>query len=215
MKKATLISFLFTGFIGISQSIVWNNPIAAVTPGQTITLDVSYDSGSEDFFYVGVLLREVDASFNIVKDYNQIFPINESGGQQPNSQSNVTFNYTVDDTAPNSSALPTGNQYLMIVFMSYNNDGGFVNDNMPVTVDSTLSIGDFDTKENFTAFYPNPVKDIIHFNDNVVSKEYRIIDITGRIIKSINAQKTINVEELTTGSYFIETEKGIGKFFKI
>lgn len=35
---------------------------------------------SEDFFYVSIILREVDIFFNIENDYNQIFPVDENTG---------------------------------------------------------------------------------------------------------------------------------------
>ncbi|MBW1296248.1 T9SS type A sorting domain-containing protein [Aquimarina litoralis] len=215
MKKVTLIYFLFVISLGFSQSITWNNPVNSVAPGQTINMDVSYDAGSEDFFYVSIILREVDASFNIVNDYNQIFPIDENSGQQPNAQNNVTFDYTIDANAPNSTSLPSGNQYLLIIFMSYNNDGGFVNDNTSITLDSTLSVSSFDSQERFTGFYPNPVNDVLYFNNDVVSDQYRILDFTGRVVKTAKNTASLNVQELTAGTYFIETEKGVGKFVKI
>lgn len=215
MKKVTLIYFLFIISLGFSQSVTWNNPISAVAPGETINMDVSYDAGSEDFFYVSIILREVDASFNIVNDYNQVFPIDENSGQQPNSQNNVTFDYTIDANAPNTSSLPSGNQYLLIIFMSYNNDGGFVNDNTSITVDSTLSIDSFDNEKSISGFYPNPVKDVLYFNNELISEQYTIIDFTGRTVKSVKGATSLNVEELTAGTYFIQTEKGTGKFVKI
>ncbi|GAA0712323.1 hypothetical protein GCM10009430_02620 [Aquimarina litoralis] len=215
MKKVTLIYFLFIISLGFSQSITWNNPISAVVPGETINMDVSYDAGSEDFFYVSIILREVDAAFNIVNDYNQIFPIDENAGQQPNAQNNVTFDYTIDANAPNSSSLSSGNQYLLIIFMSYNNDGGFVNDNTGITVDSTLSIDSFDNEKSISGFYPNPVKNVLYFNDELISDQYTIIDFTGRTVKSVKGATSLNVEELTAGTYFIQTEKGTGKFVKI
>ncbi|WP_299898025.1 T9SS type A sorting domain-containing protein [uncultured Aquimarina sp.] len=215
MKKVTLIYFLFIISLGFSQSITWNNPISAVAPGETINMDVSYDAGSEDFFYVSVILREVDAAFGIVKDYNQVFPIDENAGQQPNAQSNVTFDYTIDASAPNSTSLSSGNQYLLIIFMSYNNDGGFVNDNTAITVDSTLSIDSFDNEKSISGFYPNPVKDVLYFNNELISDQYTIIDFTGRTVKSVKGTSSLNVEELAAGTYFIQTEKGTGKFVKI
>ena len=215
MKKVTLIYFLFIISLGFSQSITWNNPISAVAPGETINMDISYDAGSEDFFYVSVILREVDAAFNIIKDYNQVFPVDENAGQQPNAQNNVTFDYTIDASAPNSTSLSSGNQYLLIIFMSYNNDGGFVNDNTGITLDSTLSIDSFDNGKSISGFYPNPVKDVLYFNNELISDQYTIIDFTGRTVKSVKGTSSLNVEELTAGTYFIQTEKGTGKFVKI
>ncbi|MGY3792027.1 T9SS type A sorting domain-containing protein [Aquimarina sp. 433] len=215
MKKFTLISFLFVISLGFSQSITWNNPISAVAPGETINMDISYDAGSEDFFYVSVMLRELNASGGTVNNYNVIFPVDESGGQQPNAQDNVTFNYTIDASAPNSTALPAGHSYRLIIFMSYNNDGGFRNDNTDIIVDSTLSIGSFDNEKSISGFYPNPVKDVLYFNDESISDQYTIIDFTGRTVKSVKGASSLNVEELTAGTYFIQTEKGTGKFVKI
>ncbi|UZO82600.1 T9SS type A sorting domain-containing protein [Aquimarina sp. ERC-38] len=214
MKKVTLIYFLLINFIGFSQSITWNNPVTSAAPGQTLSMDISYDANPEDLFYVLFEIREVDDTFAIVNSYNTTFPVNETNGPEPNQQSNITFDYELDASIPASSTLPPGNQYLIIVAMSLNNDAIFRNDNRSINIDPTLSTGDFGTKENFSAFYPNPVKDVLYFTDNVKSQEYRILDLSGRVVKSENASTTLNVAELNAGTYFIETENGIGKFLK-
>ncbi len=229
MKKITLFYLLLLTVSSVcfaqvvTPSITWNNPVPAIYPGQTVSFDVSYDVGTDaagvanDFGYFAVILREINADGSvIVKDYMAIFPVNESEMPQPNAQENVTFDYVIDPTAPDSTELDPGNQYIMIVFVSYNNDGGFANNNLLITVDSSLSVGDYN-KQNFTAFYPNPVKDIMYFDTNnfVEEKRYDILDVSGRIVKSEKAEKSINLQDLTSGVYFIKTEAGgVGKFVK-
>lgn len=161
MKKVLLIYFLFIISLGFCQSITWNNPISSIALGKTINMDISYDADAQDFFYFSIILREVGASFNIVNDYNQVFLIDENSVMQNNAQDNVTFNYIIDANAPNSASLLTGNQYFLIIFMSYNNDSGFINDNTGITLDSIISIDSFGNEKSISSFYPNLVKDVL------------------------------------------------------
>lgn len=226
MKKSTLIFLLFSSAIVFAQttpSFTWNNPVATVSPGQVISMDISYNVGTtnatppvdNDFFYVTTFLREVNAANVTVQNYPEIYPVEETGGQQPNAQDNVIYDFTVPAGALDTSALPPGNSYILIVFAAYNNATGFVNANTPITLDSTLSIGDFNNKENFTAFYPNPTNSILYFDADVQSENYRIFDMSGRTIIKVQGEQAINVEDLTAGTYFIESDSGIGRFVKI
>jgi hypothetical protein len=56
-------------------------------------------------------------------------------------------------------------------------------------------------------FYPNPVNDILKFNPKSEIKSVKIIDFLGKIVLETNTNEKINeinLEELTSGIYFIE-----------
>ncbi|MFV0472577.1 MAG: right-handed parallel beta-helix repeat-containing protein, partial [Paludibacteraceae bacterium] len=60
------------------------------------------------------------------------------------------------------------------------------------------------SKENPT-FYPNPVKDILHFND-MVQKQVEIINADGKIVQKENTTSEINVSYLQKGFYLIRVK---------
>ncbi len=70
------------------------------------------------------------------------------------------------------------------------------------TIDcGTLAAADINKKE--ISVYPNPVKDVLHFSEEV--SEVRIMDRSGRMIKQISAKgKSVNVSGLSTGSYIVK-----------
>ncbi|PDS22106.1 leucine-rich repeat domain-containing protein [Flavobacterium branchiophilum] len=78
---------------------------------------------------------------------------------------------------------------------------------------ATLDINEF--KYNKLIFYPNPTSNLIKIQNKtntIENFEYRIVDLTGRIVKSGNSKfnEDINIESLTIGNYIfqIETENG-------
>ena len=80
---------------------------------------------------------------------------------------------------------------------------------------SVTAINEVKFKE--LSFAPNPVQDIIKINGTY--NTYRIYDSLGRLVKSDQASKLINVDILVPGIYTIhaETDKEVrlGKFIKI
>ena len=96
----------------------------------------------------------------------------------------------------------------------------------PFNINGTTVLGnasfDFSSK---IALYPNPAQNTLTISDNSNSGDasIEITDISGRIIKSLNASfandLTINVSELTSGNYIlkVKSENGtaIKKFIKM
>jgi len=67
-------------------------------------------------------------------------------------------------------------------------------------------------KSNFT-LYPNPVVDVLNIrsiNDLNVN-EVRVLDLSGRVVKTQNDVSSINVSDLTAGAYLIEITTNEGK----
>ncbi|UZO82599.1 T9SS type A sorting domain-containing protein [Aquimarina sp. ERC-38] len=65
----------------------------------------------------------------------------------------------------------------------------------PIIVEPTLSIGDYMLKKKFTAFYPNPVREILYVTDSVRSQEYRILNISGSMVESVEASTTLDISD--------------------
>lgn len=58
--------------------------------------------------------------------------------------------------------------------------------------------------------FPNPVKDILNFSEEV--SNIRILDISGKIVKQISiSEKAINLAELAKGTYIISATKKTGE----
>ena len=61
-----------------------------------------------------------------------------------------------------------------------------------------------------TAVFPNPVKDILHFSEEV--SMVRITDVSGKTVKQISAPgKSANVADLAKGVYIITATTKAGK----
>lgn len=80
--------------------------------------------------------------------------------------------------------------------------------------ESTLSTDDFN---NNSFIYPNPAKEYLNLSSNYNNKTYKIIDISGRIIKqgSITDSFNIDVSDLNKGLYLLNIANEISfKFLK-
>ncbi len=107
-----------------------------------------------------------------------------------------------------------------------NNANIYFDYNFPITTNTytttiqALSSQDFDFGNQFI-LYPNPVKDVLHFNskENLDIKSVEIYNMLGQIVVVVpNATTSIDVSSLTNGNYFVKinTEKGSAttKFIK-
>ena len=82
-------------------------------------------------------------------------------------------------------------------------------------VTNALGISEIENSNNKIAIYPNPTNNFITIQNQEKATEnfeYKIVDLTGRIVKNGNSKfnEQINIEGLTSGNYIIqmETEKG-------
>ena len=80
---------------------------------------------------------------------------------------------------------------------------------------NSLSISVIENSKSSIFIYPNPTNNFITIQDKENTTEnfkYKILDLTGRIVKSGNSNfnEQINIESLTSGNYIIqiETDKG-------
>ncbi|GGZ67957.1 T9SS type A sorting domain-containing protein [Algibacter mikhailovii] len=79
-------------------------------------------------------------------------------------------------------------------------------------VEAALSTEDI-AKQAFS-FYPNPVKTEINLNTTKQFESFKIIDITGKVIKKGAFSKVINIEDLQKGVYFLGLDNNYQKFIK-
>jgi alpha-tubulin suppressor-like RCC1 family protein len=103
-------------------------------------------------------------------------------------------------------------------------DGTTINRNIPIaiTCPTSLSTNNFESSFNLMYIYPNPTINYIAVKSSENTNEvfqYKIIDLTGRIIKFDNFKfnENINLESLEVGNYIfqIKDEKGKITFKKL
>ncbi|KAA5538217.1 T9SS type A sorting domain-containing protein [Paenimyroides baculatum] len=92
-----------------------------------------------------------------------------------------------------------------------NDQFGFAIDDFKVTTTGTVSNEKFFT-ENFN-LYPNPTSDVLNISSKsgLEMKEIKITDLSGRIVKTLNNATTINVSDLSAGTYLIDITTNEGK----
>jgi len=77
---------------------------------------------------------------------------------------------------------------------------------------NSLSISEIDNLKNKISIYPNPTNNFITIQNKENSSEnfdYKIIDLTGRFVKSGNSKfnEKINIESLEIGNYIIQIQR--------
>jgi hypothetical protein len=86
--------------------------------------------------------------------------------------------------------------------------------NGTLTISEILATNQFEN--NKIAIYPNPTSDYItiqNTENQTESLNFKIIDLTGRVLKSdsINNNEKINVEELISGNYIVQIQNESNK----
>lgn len=76
---------------------------------------------------------------------------------------------------------------------------------------SSVFMGTQDVSKKTVELYPNPIKDILNFSEEV--SNIKITEVSGRAVKEIsNSSKSINLQSLTKGVYIISATTKSGKF---
>lgn len=124
------------------------------------------------------------------------------------TKAQVTVSYTYDNLNRLTQA-----SYSNGVGIQYSYDA--LGNRTQETKTSTLSIEEVSAVKNFK-LYPNPFKDELHLSsDNHTIKEVSIIDIAGKLIKTITnisaSTYQLDASNLTTGTYLIQikTDEGV------
>ena len=72
---------------------------------------------------------------------------------------------------------------------------------------SILSVDDYDIS-NEVQLYPNPTSNNISVNSNLTIDKLEVYDLYGKLITSIVNSKSINIENLASGMYFVKIYAG-------
>ena len=85
----------------------------------------------------------------------------------------------------------------------------WTNQGAPVTVWTSVEM--LNMNKSSDHFYPNPVEDMIHIKSEFVLTSVSIFNIAGQMVKEVSGSlESINVEDLSTGLYFIQMDTKAG-----
>jgi agarase len=140
MRKVVLILLFAINFVFSQASITWTNAPTELTfyPGQEIQMNLNYST--DDIDYICVWIRELDSmGNNSGNEYGAFVTCPLSGGNEshPNSDS-INYKYVIPSDVPDSSSLPSGHKYSLVIFLS-SDVGGFANDSRDISISSTAS----------------------------------------------------------------------------
>ncbi|MEO1030239.1 MAG: choice-of-anchor I family protein [Bacteroidota bacterium] len=76
------------------------------------------------------------------------------------------------------------------------------------SLNNILSVNDFDNPDNEFRMFPNPASHTVNFNK---VDDYRLFDMSGRLVKQVKQQDFINVEGLDAGIYMVNNTSGLSK----
>ena len=202
-KLLSALIIIVSQFVAYGQSIsatISPNPVVA---GNDVTIDVTFtSSNSTDIIQLN--LERVNASYVYVStvDYRE-FVVPSTGTDQ-------TVQYTVSipaGTTP-SSNIGTDFYYYKIELRdsSYNWIAGYYED--PLTVNSTLSVSDFDSEN--VSVYPNPAETLLNITTklSLSGKLFSVYSILGKeVIKNqFISNSTIDIKNLASGFYILKIE---------
>jgi hypothetical protein len=129
-------------------------------------------------------------------------------------KSNSTLEYFVDGTSIYSGALGTYKNVHTIDFVYDDYGTGFKVDNILVTNLSNLSTGEIAEKGNLVVS-PNPVTEKLNIETEGKIISVSIYDFKGSLVKTISGDsKTVNVSDLSVGSYLIKVKTNKAEFTK-
>ncbi|WPR73127.1 T9SS type A sorting domain-containing protein [Flavobacterium sp. NG2] len=244
MKRITLLLVLIcaTTFAqDVAPTFSWTNQGSykyngesnvTFKPGDVVSITLNYTLGSTggvantlDFILCGL---QDEAMANVDPDTGTwanvpapgatfAYPGGGTGGV-------VTFNYTIPAGTVLNSA-DANLTYRMLIYLAYKKGGGATTYGGPnanaikltkirsAAEISTLGTADF-SKQKLSSFYPNPVKDIITIGSDVETKTYKVLSLTGAVLKEVPATGTLNVSDLASGTYILSTDAGNAKIIK-
>ncbi|MES2800718.1 MAG: T9SS type A sorting domain-containing protein [Bacteroidota bacterium] len=188
MKKLLIALLGFIPFSGSTQtncdSLVINCCDASLLAEDTLMLTAHNDATMEIFSYPG--FRLIDGSSTIVAEET----VNYFG---------IGFSdqtHYLDVLQPIS--LPfTGTLELW---------GGFY-DTLYCTFNLTISTSGMLEFKNEIQMYPNPTNDFI-FIEGVNEGEFQLTTMDGKVIRTVNANQSVNIQDLPSGSYFLVPTSG-------
>lgn len=174
--------------------------------GKIVRFDMNNSSATSE-----VVAQGLSYPSGLTSSGKQLF-IAEAGASKISKISTSAANSTVSD-AVTSNLLDYPSGLLMHDNIMYITDF-FANAIFKVDL-ASLSVSEFNTThQKDIKIYPNPAIDKINVY-NSPSKEYKIFDMTGRVITSGTLERnSINVSQISSGNYILKVGETTKKFIK-
>lgn len=196
-----------TASSGVTNTLnILSSTVSTVAAGSTIDINFEYTLIADGKATVEVRrynAENYDGAGGIVAEYPN--PLAATG----NTPVSLTYTLTIPAGTPLSSELTDPNNYKVRVNLEDPSGSGFSEKKKDLTITAPLAVED-NVKNSFT-FYPNPVSDVLTLKSNgLQAKTISIIDVMGRTVRVINNTenlKSIDVSNLKTGLYIINTDK--------
>ena len=189
--------------------VLYNNPTSTSTNGEH-----SQTSGSNE-----MVIERVIQSWdeNIITWNNQPNTVTLNQIIVPPSTSShqdysMDISSLVQDIVDNPSTsfglrltLLTEQYYRSLIFASSDHTNSNLHPKLIITYTNPVGIEVAENSTVLLKIYPNPTSNQLTINTEIEILEIEIIDLTGKIIMTTNGNSTtINVTDLTPGSYFIK-----------
>tara|TARA_R110002096_G_scaffold435039_1_gene659178 strand:- start:549 stop:1202 length:654 start_codon:yes stop_codon:yes gene_type:complete len=209
MKKKLLLLFILTfSFATIKAQTLSNLVFETTITPTTTTVDLTFDfSGvsTGDTFEWQLILALPDGS----PDWGAGRNITYLTGIVPDAVGSGT--QTVNLGVYNTPVIDEVFTWAGKITLGANgSDVGYNNTGNLVTISATAGLEDVNA--NGIVMYPNPVSDIINIKSNLLgAKSIVIFDVRGGVVKTIGNAKDldfVNVNQLTSGFYFLTTDNG-------
>lgn len=193
-------------------NVVDNSQPLMVSLSWTDVAPTSINNGTVD---LPTLMLVNDLDVRVTKDGETFFPwtLTPAIPQAPalNTEDNFRDNFEKIEILD-----PSVGQYTITVTHKGNLVGGNQMFSLIATggLDQTLS-SDSVTKDDFV-IWPNPVTSNLNFSNtnNTIIDSVKIYDFTGKVLKFLNYQNSVDVSGLSNGIYFIELVSGDKTYVK-
>lgn len=167
--------------------------VAASTEADILTFELDEETGSAD---INPSEKTVDIEVAFGTDVTSLTPtVTTSTG------SSITAGITNDFTNP--------------VMYTITAEDGITTQDWTITVtiaDEVLSLSEF--KELSNSVYPNPATDIVYIDANVQTETYKVMSISGALIKEQKATGSLDISDLAPGLYLLITDDGTARLIK-
>ncbi len=157
-------------------------------------------------------------AYAVYIDYNQDGDFADSGERVWTKTGSTSATVSGSITIPTSATLGTTRMRVMMQYSSVPSSScgsytyGQVEDYSLNIVSTAKEVSN--TYATEIKIYPNPAKEVLHVS-NAKSSEYKIFDISGKLVKSGTLNNgSIDVNSLTKGIYMIQVDKVSKKFIK-
>ena len=150
------------------------------------------------------ITNETDVSF-IFNNIN----LPDSTNDEPNSHGYIAFKIKP------KADVEVGDVFSGVAAIYFDFNPPIITNTVTTTIVEPLNVEEFNPES--INLFPNPAKDNLEITSNQIITNLMLIDINGRVLKSIAISKrdyNLDISSLSKGVYFLEVESGVSKSTK-